>query len=61
METITREELMRITLADVKAALYPDAPTEEPQEPEEPDGEPAEKADGTADAPDGGSDGEGNE
>ncbi|MBQ3815599.1 MAG: AAA family ATPase, partial [Clostridia bacterium] len=58
METITREELMRITLADVKAALYPDAPTEEP---EEPDGEPAEKADGTADAPDGGSDGEGNE
>ena len=25
METITREELMRITLADVKAALYPTA------------------------------------
>ncbi len=61
METITREELMRITLADVKAALYPDAPAEELQEPEEPDGEPAEEADGTADAPDGGSDGEGNE
>ncbi|MBO7404230.1 MAG: AAA family ATPase, partial [Clostridia bacterium] len=31
METITREELMRITLADVKAALYP-APEETPEE-----------------------------
>ena len=41
METITREELMRITLADVKAALYPEEPAEENKETEE---KPAESA-----------------